>query len=154
MGAMTLPAEGGCRCSQLQFRVTKPPLTTMICHCPGCQRMTGSAFSTTAMIPDDGFEVTAGTSVAGGLRGPQVHHRHCPDCMSWVFTTFEGDNTRVNLRATMLDDTNWFVPFIECYTSTKLSWANVHAAHSFEEFPPSDQRATLLAEFAATQMES
>jgi hypothetical protein len=126
----------------------------MICHCPGCQRMTGGAFSTTATIPRDGFEVTAGASAVGGLRGPRLHHQHCPDCMSWVFTTFEGDNSRVNLRATMLDDAGWFVPFIECYTSTRLPWAKVQATHSFDEFPPPDQRLALLAEFAATLKES
>ena len=28
-----LPREGGCRCGQVRFKVTAPPLLTMACHC-------------------------------------------------------------------------------------------------------------------------
>jgi len=52
--------EGGCRCGQVRFRFTAQPLLTMACHCRGCQRMTGSAFSLSAAYPASGFEVTAG----------------------------------------------------------------------------------------------
>ena len=55
-----LPAEGGCRCGGVRFRVTKAPLITMACHCTGCQKMTASAYSTSVAIPADGFEVIKG----------------------------------------------------------------------------------------------
>ena len=146
---MTLPATGGCRCGALRFRVTKHPINTMICHCTGCQKMSGSAFSTTAMIPADGFEVTQGTPVTGGLKGPEIHHQHCPDFLSWVFTTFGPDRPFVNLRAVMLDDATWFRPYAESYTSEKLPWAQTGAPHSFAQFPPPDARPALMAGFAA-----
>ena len=145
---LTLPAEGGCRCGSVRVRVTKPPMVTSICHCTGCQRMSGGAFSTTAMIPADGFEVIAGAPVLGGLKGPDSHHRHCPDCFSWVFTTFGPEMPFVNLRAVMLDDTAWFVPFVQTYMSEKLAWVDVRASHSFEAFPPPDQYEPLLADYA------
>lgn len=146
---MTLPAEGGCRCGALRFRVTKHPINTMVCHCTGCQRMSGSAFSTTAMIPADGFEVIAGAPVVGGLKGPEIHHQHCPNCLSWVFTTFGPDRPFVNLRAVMLDDATWFRPYAESYTSERLPWAQTGAPHSFEQFPPAEARPALMAGFAA-----
>lgn len=149
MPAMTLPATGGCRCGALRFRVTVPPLCTMACHCTGCQKMSGSAFSTTAMIPAEGFEVTAGTPVVGGLKGPDIHHQHCPECLSWVFTTFGPDRPRVNLRAVMLDNPSWFAPFAETWTATQLPWALTGAPHSFEHFPPPEALPALMAEFAA-----
>ncbi len=150
MTPMPLPAEGGCRCGNLRFRVTAPPIMTSVCHCTGCQRMTGGAFSTTAMIPVDGFEVIAGAPVIGGLKGPEIHHQHCPDCLSWVYTTFGDGVPILNLRATMLDDTSWFVPFVESYVCEKLPWAEVGATHSFDQFPPPERRAALAAEFAET----
>jgi hypothetical protein len=45
--------EGGCRCGQVRFAVSLPPFLTMVCHCTGCQRMTGSAFSLSAAIPSN-----------------------------------------------------------------------------------------------------
>src|SRR5690606_35371104 len=49
---------------------------TGACHCAGCQRMTASAFSLSAAIPTDGFEVTKGESVKGGLHGDETRHVH------------------------------------------------------------------------------
>ena len=149
MPAMSLPAEGGCRCGALRVRVTRQPLCTSACHCTGCQRMSGSAFSTTAILPVEGFEVIRGTPVAGGLKGPSIHHHHCPGCLSWVFTTFTPARPFVNLRAVMLDDAAWFAPFIETCTAEKLPWAETGAAHSYEGFPPEEDFAALLADYAA-----
>ncbi len=148
MAGPSLPAEGGCRCGKLRFRVTAPPILTAACHCTGCQRMSGGAFSTTAMFPADGFEVIQGAPVLGGLKGPELHHQHCPDCLSWVFTTFGPERPIVNVRAVMLDDPSWFVPFVESWTSEKFAWAETGAVHGFEEFPLPEQRPALMAEFA------
>lgn len=143
-----LPWEGGCRCGKVRFRITRPPMLTMVCHCTGCQRMTASAFSTSIAIPTEGFEVTAGDTVIGGIHDPQAHHHHCEHCKSWLFTKF--DPSFVNVRATMLDDARWFEPFIETYTSEALPWAKTPARHSFEKFPAFDAYPGLIAEFMKT----
>ncbi len=106
MAQLTLPQEGRCRCGQVRFRITAPPLLTMACHCTGCQRMTGSAFSLSAAIPSEGFAVTQGEPVIGGLHGPSRHY-FCPHCLSWLFTRPEGLDHFVNVRSTMLDDPAW-----------------------------------------------
>ncbi|PRQ01324.1 GFA family protein [Enhygromyxa salina] len=146
-----LPIEGGCRCERVRFRVTRPPMLTMACHCVGCQKMSASAFSTSVAVPSDGFEVTAGEPVIGGLHGEQARHHHCEWCKSWLFTRIEPDMGFVNIRATMLDDPSWFVPFIETYTSEALAWAKTSAAHSFETFPPMDAYEDLIAGFVHAQ---
>ena len=69
-----LPWEGGCRCGEVRFRVSAPPLLTAACHCTGCQRMSSSAYSLSAAIPSDGFEVTQGEPVLGGLKGSTRHY--------------------------------------------------------------------------------
>jgi hypothetical protein len=73
MDQWNLPWEGGCRCSETRFRITKPPLLTMACHCTGCQRMSASAFSLSIAVPADGFELTKGEAVLGGL-SHDMHH--------------------------------------------------------------------------------
>jgi hypothetical protein len=48
----------------------------------------------------------------------------------------------------MFDNTAWFVPFIETYTSEKLLWAATPARHSFEKFPVMSDYAGLVADYA------
>lgn len=148
MGAPSLPQEGQCRCGQVRFRISASPLLTMACHCTGCQRMSSSAFSLSAAIPSEGFAVTHGEPVVGGLHGA-VRHFFCAHCMSWLFTRPDGFDQFVNVRVTMLDDPSWFSPFIETYTSEKLPWATTSAKHGFDRFPAPEQYGMLVAEYAA-----
>jgi hypothetical protein len=147
MTAWNLPWEGGCRCGQVRLKISSPPLLTMACHCSGCQRMSSSAFSLSAAIPSDGFSVTEGAPVIGGLHGPSRHY-FCPHCMSWMFTRPEGLDWFVNLRPTMLDDAAWFAPFIETWTSERLAWATTPAVHSFQTIPSFDDFEGLMKGFA------
>ena len=147
MHAPTLPLTGQCRCGQIGIRISAPPLLTMACHCTGCQRMSASAFSLSAAIPAEGFAVTRGEPVIGGLRGATKHF-FCPHCMSWMFTRPEGLDFFVNVRPTMLDDTAWFAPFIETFTSEKLPWADTTAVHSYETYPPMEAYRALVSEYA------
>jgi hypothetical protein len=109
--------------------------------------MTSSAFSLSAAIPADAFEVTQGEPVIGGLHGPTRHY-FCPHCMSWMFTRAEGLDWFVNLRATMLDDPGDFTPFIETWTREALPWAKTPAVHSFEALPTFEDFEGLTREFA------
>ena len=141
------PGEGGCRCGQVRFRALGPPLVTMACHCRGCQRMTGSAFSLSALHPSAAFEVTAGEPVIGGLHGPS-RHLFCPHCLSWLFTRPEGLDDFVNVRMSLFDEVDPDPPYLETMTGSKLPWAVTGAAHSFEGFPPPESFPVLLADFA------
>jgi hypothetical protein len=148
MNAWNLPWEGGCRCGQVRLRIGAPPIITMACHCTGCQRMSASAFSLSAAIPSEGFAVIQGEPVIGGLHGAS-RHSFCPYCMSWMFTRPEGIDAFVNLRPTMLDDSRWFTPFIETWTSEKLPWASTPAVHSFERLPAMNEYEGLAKAYAA-----
>lgn len=146
----TLPWDGGCRCGRLRFRISMPPLLASVCHCRGCQRMSGSAFSTTVTVPDDGFAVSHGDPVIGGLHGDLAHHYHCDWCKSWVFTRPAQTMGFVNVRATMLDEAGWFAPYVEMQMAEKLDWAQTGAAISFDRFPEMEQYQELIAGYAST----
>jgi hypothetical protein len=146
MSDQDLPVEGGCRCGQVRFRISAPPLLTMACHCTGCQRMTASAFSLSAAIPTEAFEVIAGEPVIGGLHGMPTHY-FCPHCMSWLFTKAQGLDWFVNVRTPMLDDARWSTPFIETYVSEKLEWATTPAVHSYPQFPAFEAYQNLVAAY-------
>ena len=148
MARWSLPMPGGCRCNKVRFTIAAPPLLTIICHCVGCQRMTGGAYSTSIAVPAAGLSVD-GETVIGGLHGEQLRHHHCDWCKSWMFTRLAFDPDLVNVRATMLDDPSWFTPFIETYTSEALPFALVGAPRRFERFPDRAEYQPILAAFAA-----
>jgi hypothetical protein len=148
MARMKLPAEGGCRCGRVRLRITAQPLLTMACHCRGCQRMSASAYSLSAAIPSDGFEVTQGETVIGGLHGASRHF-FCGHCLTWMFTRPEGIDVFVNLRPTMLDDATWFAPFVETFTEARLPFAQTGAVHAFERFPAMEEYEPLTKAYAA-----
>jgi hypothetical protein len=110
--------------------------------------MSASAFSLSAAIPAEGFAVTEGEPVIGGLHGATRHY-FCGWCMSWMFTRPEGMDWFVNLRATMLDDPSWFEPLVETYTVEKLPWAVTGAPHSFATVPEEAEFPGLIAGYAA-----
>jgi hypothetical protein len=142
-----LPWEGGCRCERVRFKVTQPPIMSMACHCAGCQKMSSSAFSLSLMIPAAGFEITQGETEPGGLQ-EALDHRFCGFCKTWMYTQFDRAVPFVNLRPTMLDEYAWFSPFTESCVTEKLPWAVTGTKHSFPQFPPPEDRPSLMAAFA------
>ena len=146
MNKTDLTQEGGCRCEQVRIKMTAPAFLTMACHCTGCQRMTGSAFSLSAAFLSHGFSVTKGEPVIGGLHGSPRHY-FCPHCMSWMFTRPD-EFDFVNVRATMLDDSTGFSPFVETYTSEKLRWATTAAPHKYAKFPAIEEYKGLMEKYA------
>ena len=110
--------------------------------------MSSSAYSLTTAIPSDGFAVTSGAPVVGGLKGA-TQHFFCPECSTWMFTRPEGMDWFLNLRPTMLDDASWYAPFVETYTSTRLPFATTGAVHAFETFPPMDAYMKLTEDYLA-----
>ena len=147
---MRLPLDGRCRCDRVRLRITAPPLLTMACHCTGCQRMSSSAYSLSAAIPSEAFTVTQGEPVIGGLHDPRAQHFFCGWCMTWMFTRPAGMDHFVNLRPTMLDDTSWYVPFIETWASEKLPWVAPVTKHTFDRLPEMHEFAELTRAYQAT----
>lgn len=103
MARTDLPLAGTCRCGATHFELTAEPVMTAACHCRGCQLMTAGAFSLSAMVPAQAFEVTQGAPVIGGLHGPEQHHHFCPDCMSWMVTRVDSVPF-VDVRSALPDD--------------------------------------------------
>jgi hypothetical protein len=139
---------GQCRCGAVRLEADGAPLITMACHCVGCQRMTGGAFSVSSFYPADRFAVTQGETVRGGMKiGPD--HQFCPECMSWLFTTAKEIEGFVNVRSTMFDDAAQHRPYVEVYRGEGMPEATSGAPHCYEGFPPESEFPVLIAEYGA-----
>jgi len=143
---MQLPIEGSCMCGDCRISISIAPIITMACHCKGCQKLSASAFSLTAMVPADGFKLIKGRTQIGALHGDDPYH-YCAKCLNWLYTS-PANAPFVNVRPTMFDAPAWSTPFIESYVSEKLPWATTSARHSFDRFPAEHQYGQLMAEYA------
>ncbi len=110
--------------------------------------MTASAYSLTIAVPSEGFTVTHGEPVIGGLHGEHQHF-HCDYCKSWMFTKPEGLDAFVNVRSTLIEGHADLEPFVETLTDEKLPWATTPAKHSYGQYPGPESYPQLMAEFAA-----
>jgi hypothetical protein len=138
--------QGGCRCGGVRFAVHGAPILTFACHCTGCQRMTGSAYSLSSLYPAERFEVLEGDTVLGGLKGPSKQH-FCPSCMSWLFTVPEGFDAFVNIRSPMLDDVAGHRPFVDMWRSEGPEWGESGAERRFDKIPEEHEFAELTAAY-------
>jgi hypothetical protein len=149
--AVTLPMHGGCNCGEIRYRITRQPLTAYICHCHLCQKRTGSAFSMSIVIPDDGLELIAGNPIqkerpipGGGCNVSRL----CPSCYSRISTQREGRPT-INVRAGTLDETGWIKPVAQLWTSSAQPWAIVRDNILSYQEQPADFTELLVAWKAA-----
>ena len=143
-----LPWNASCLCGQIKMRISAPPLVSAACHCTGCQKLTGGAYSLTLMIPPGGFEVSEGEPVLGALHRAESQHHYCPHCKGWLFTTAPSLQGITNVRSTMLDDARWVAPFIESNVTEKLPGVVTGAKHGFDGFPPPSEYGRLMQEYA------
>jgi len=144
--SVQLPVEGACMCGQVRLKVSIPPIMTAACHCTGCQKLSASAFSLTAMIPSEGVEVIGDTAI-GALHNASKYE-YCPNCLNWLITRPAG-MPFVNVRPTMFNVLAWSTPFMETCASDKLAWAKTSARHSYAQYPPEADYGPLMAEYAA-----
>ncbi|WP_051402373.1 GFA family protein [Lutibaculum baratangense] len=143
-----LPWTAHCRCRAVTMTISAPPLLFMACHCRGCQRMTASAFSCSMAIPNSGFGVDGPPPATRASEdGSPCTHHFCPECHSWIFTSFPEEAGFTNVRATMLDDPSWFAPFVETQTAEKLRFAETGAPISYERFPAIEDYPGLIERF-------
>ncbi|MEX6664709.1 GFA family protein [Pseudomonas sp. W2Oct36] len=138
--------SGTCRCGHVTFETDCPPVMTTACHCVGCQKMSASAFSLTALFPAAGFAVTQGETVIGGLHG-STRHYFCAHCLTWLFTRPAGVDEYVGVRSSLLENPQQYLPFMETWTREKLPWVTTGASVSYEAFPDPQDYPALMSKF-------
>lgn len=119
-------AEGGCACGDIRYRIEARPMFVNGCHCTLCQRQTGTAFATNAMIERRFVALLAGTpetvtvpSASG--RGQTI--LRCPRCWIALWSHYGGAGDNIAfLRCGTLDQPASLAPDAHIFVSTKQSW--------------------------------
>ena len=133
--------KGGCMCGQIQYDSNVEPMMTAVCHCPDCQKQTGTSFSVVVALPPDALEISGQTTiyVTTGESGAKVHRYFCGICGSPIYSLPDGMPGMIFLKAGTLDDTSWLEPELEIWTDTAQRWCKMEGSwDSVPRNPPMD----------------
>ncbi len=123
---MSYPAEGGCDCRAVRYRLETAPLIVHCCHCRWCQRESGASFALNAMIESDRVtcihtepELIHTPSQSG--RGQQI--ARCPHCRLALWSHYAGAGPAIAfVRVGTLDNPDLLPPDIHIFTDAKQPW--------------------------------
>jgi hypothetical protein len=120
------PAEGGCDCRHVRYRMDSAPLFVHCCHCRWCQRESGASFALNAMIESDrvtplGAPPDLVDTPSNSGRGQQI--ARCPKCRVAVWSHYSSAGPLVSfVRVGTLDDPDRLPPDIHIFTASKQPW--------------------------------
>jgi hypothetical protein len=117
--------DGKCTCGGVTYRLTDRPMFVHACHCTWCQRETGTAFATNALIETACIQLTSGAPVlvetpSASGKGQLV--ARCPHCQIALFSHYGGHRDLAFVRVGTLIDPAACPPDIHIFTSTKQPW--------------------------------
>lgn len=120
------PAEGGCACGQVRYRMTARPMFVHCCHCTWCQRESGAAFAVNALVESSCVQLLRGeteevdTPSASG-KGQKIVR--CKNCHVAVWSHYSGAGDALSfVRVGSLDEPAVAPPDIHIYTESKQPW--------------------------------
>ena len=118
---MTEPAEGGCLCGKVRYRVLGEPVATTLCHCRSCRRASGGTNVAWAVFEARAFEWLAAEPIAySSSRG--IEWLHCNDCGSLVGYRRSSRPDNVDITTGTLDEPDRFPPAVEIWLEHKICW--------------------------------
>jgi hypothetical protein len=134
-----LPLDGGCSCEAVRFSVKAVPLLVYACHCPDCQRQSGSAFGLSMLVKTESFAVTHGAPKfwrRSGFNRIESTHRFCGDCGGGIACDKNSHPDTTVVHAGTLDDTSWIRPIAHVHLHHAQAWQRIpNNAFCFEIMP-------------------
>jgi hypothetical protein len=120
------PAEGGCACRFVRYRMNSAPMIVHCCHCTWCQRESGASFALNAMIETDRVQVISGE--AETIDTPSESGKgqlvvRCPRCRVAVWSHYAGAGRKAAfVRVGTLDNPDLCPPDVHIFTESKQDW--------------------------------
>jgi hypothetical protein len=122
---MSEPAEGGCLCGSIRYRVSGDPIAATLCHCRSCRRASGGTNVTWAVFDHKDFEWLSGYP-GHYSSSPGLEWLFCRDCGSLVGYRRASRPDHMDVTAGTLDDPNRFPPEVEIWTEHRIDWETLH----------------------------
>ncbi|KAF2008671.1 hypothetical protein BU24DRAFT_94750 [Aaosphaeria arxii CBS 175.79] len=120
-------AQGGCICGKITFEIVGKPIRTILCHCMGCRRTTGLAYSTSITVAASTMTVHGKPKecVFDSKERPKSRITFCADCSStlWKESDVEGQMGLCLVQTGVLrNKMNGFKPQVQVITALRPTW--------------------------------
>ncbi|KAH9866280.1 hypothetical protein J1614_008846 [Plenodomus biglobosus] len=117
---------GSCVCSTVRYRLLTSPLYCYACHCPDCQKSSGSAFGLLLNIELYNIRIISDTAPVAVVREKKPGHfdRHveCPKCKVELWSNNIFGDAIADVRVGTLDYPSLMEPDLHMFVDSKLDW--------------------------------
>jgi len=116
---------GACHCQNIKYIAEIDPNNVGICHCTDCQRLSGSAFRTIALIDSEAFRLLKGslseyTKIAES--GNKRIQTFCPACGTPIYSASSSIPKEFSIRLGTIDQVHKLVPKFQIWTRSSQKW--------------------------------
>ncbi len=122
---MSFPAEGGCLCGAIRYRISAEPMDAMHCHCTNCRKASGAAVLTFVTVDPEHVEWLKGEPQRYAYDSEHfsgaVSRLFCGTCGSQLAWSNDNDPT-VDLTVGSLDDPDVTRPTYHVFVRSKVHW--------------------------------
>ena len=126
-----VPFQGGCACGSVRYECVDAPLAMFNCHCRDCQRASGGAFVTVALIREAALRILQGQPKfhrVVGKAGRWTDRGFCGECGTPLFAKGEIAPGYISIKPGSLDDASWFKPTIDTWVPSAPAWLHLDPA--------------------------
>ena len=126
MTTESIPLDGGCACSAVRYRISRPPMFVHCCHCTRCQRENGAPFAHHAMVEFTTMHLLVGepafVKVPTDSGGTHWIAR-CPTCQTAMWNE-HGSRRAITryVRVGTLDEPARCPPLAHIFVRSKQPW--------------------------------
>jgi hypothetical protein len=130
--------DGQCHCGYITYEAEADPANARICHCTGCQTLSGSAFRTGVFTTEGSFKLNSGAPtiyVKTAESGVQHPEAFCPKCGSPIYATTIGEDPKVHaVRLGTVRQRDQFAPKLQLWFRSAQHWVtNVSSIPQIEK---------------------
>ncbi len=136
------PFKGGCECGAIRYECVEAPLAMFNCHCRDCQRASGGAFVTVALVNESALHIHQGTPKYyrnAGEAGRWTDRGFCATCGTPLFAKGEVAPGYISIKPGSIDDSSWFNPTIDTWAPRAPAWLHLNP-----ELPKSNKTPNVL----------
>ncbi len=115
------PAEGGCLCGRVRYRITEAAITADLCHCEQCRKQAGAPYIAWIAVRPEHLVWLKGKPAK--FESSKGNFRHfCRDCGTPLVMTGGAEPDKVGVTVGSLDEPDRFPPKAEGWVSRRLAW--------------------------------
>jgi hypothetical protein len=130
--ALAPPAEGGCLCGAIRYRVEGPVEDSAYCHCRTCQRQSGAPVVAWFAVPPGNLRYTKGKP-KGYRASTRATREFCGDCGTYLLFREDDATASLGVNTATLDEPERVPPTFHIWHKSHIDWFDT--ADAFPRFP-------------------